>query len=294
MSDNTISPLQQARQLVEKLQQRTDLTDPELKFNLATLEELLQQAALRSESMDAESLRAQLETQNDQNAKLNSVMVHEIRKPMTNIRGYADMLAKPGPFGSLNEMQQQFIDVIRANVISMEGLIANISDLGKLNFRRLRLDPKMTTFDQVMMEVKKQAEPLLQQFEHTITYNVPQGLPILVIDRLQVAKVISHLLRNAIQYTPKGGQITVTAERQDGNRLSVKVVDNGIGMTPEELAHLGEPFYRADHELVTAQKGYGLGVPVSMGILALMGSKLTYQSQPNQGSTFSFVLTGIG
>lgn len=294
MSDNTISPLQQARQLVEKLRQRTDLTDPELKFNLATLDELLQQAVLRSESLDAGTLRTQIEAQNEQNAKLNSVMVHEIRKPMTNIRGYADMLAKPGPFGELNEMQQQFVDVIRANVISMEALVANISDLSKLNFGRLRLDAKMTTFDQVMMEVKKQAEPLIQQFEHTITYTVPQGLPILVVDRPQVAKVISHLLRNAIQYTPKGGQIAVTAERLDGNMLSVKVVDNGIGMSPEELAHLGEPFYRADHELVTAQKGYGLGIPVSMGLLALMGSKLTFQSQPDQGSTFGFVLTGMG
>jgi signal transduction histidine kinase len=294
MSDNIIGPLQQARQLVEKLRQRTDLTDPDLKSSLVTLEELLQQAAQRGEGQDAETLRAQLESQNDRNAKLNSVMVHEIRKPMTNIRGYSDMLAKPGPFGSLNEMQQQFIDVIRANIISMEGLVANISDLSKLGFGRLRLDPKMTTFDQVMMEVKKAAEPLLPQFEHTITYNVPQGLPILVVDRPQVAKVISHLLRNAIQYTPKGGQITITAERQDGNMLSVKVTDSGVGMSPEELAHLGEPFYRADHELVTAQKGYGLGIPVSMGLLALMGSKLTYQSQPNQGSTFGFVLAGMG
>ncbi len=191
-------------------------------------------------------------------------------------------------------MQQQFIEVIRTNILSMEALVANISDLNKLSFGRLRLDAKMTTFDQVMMEVKKQAEPLIQQFGHTVTYNVPQGLPILVVDRPQVAKIISHLLRNALQYTPKGGQITVNAERQDGNQLSVKVVDNGIGMSPEEIAHLGDPFYRADHELVTAQKGYGLGIPVSIGLLTLMGSKLTYQSQPDQGSTFSFVLAGMG
>lgn len=291
MSDNNSSPLHEAQDLIARLQQ----ADPaDLKASLARLSELLKQAAQRGEGQDAAALRHELEALIDRTASFTSVMVHEIRKPMTSIRGYADMLAKPGMIGPMNEMQQQFIDVIRNNIIRMEGLVSDISDINKLRSGRMRLDNKMTTFGQIVLDAQKQTEALIKEFEQTVTWDVPQGLPILTTDAKQLAKVIVNLLKNAIQYTPKGGQITVKAERRDGNVLHVAIADKGIGMKPEELAHLGEPFYRADHELVTSQKGYGLGIPVAMGFLELMGSKLCYESVYEQGSTFSFDLVGMG
>jgi signal transduction histidine kinase len=291
MNENNSSPLHEAQDLITRLQQ----ADPDdLKAGLARLSDLLKQAAQRGEGQDAAALRHEMDALIDRTASFNSVMVHEIRKPMTSIRGYADMLAKPGMIGPMNEMQQQFIDVIRANVIRMEGLVSDISDINKLRTGRMRLDNKMTTCGQIILDAQKQTEALIKEFEQTVTWDIPQGLPLLTADAKQLAKVIVNLLRNAIQYTPKGGQITVKAERRDGNILHIAVTDNGIGMKPEEMAHLGEPFYRADHELVTSQKGYGLGVPVAMGFLELMGSKLCYESVYEQGSTFSFDLVGMG
>jgi signal transduction histidine kinase len=245
---------------------------------------------------EAAALRAELDRVIQETASFASLMVHEIRKPMTTIRGYIDMLAKPGMVGTLNEMQQQFINTVRTNVLRMEGLVADISDISKLNSGRLRLDPKMTTFGQIMMDVQKQVEPLAAEYSQTVTYELPQGLPILNADARQLAKVIYYLLRNAIQYTPKStGKITLRAERLDGNVLSVTITDNGIGMTPEEVARLGELFYRADHELVTSERGYGLGLPIVMGFIKLMGGTfLPVKSEPEKGSTFGFTLTGIG
>ncbi len=293
MSDQPLSPLQQAQQLIGQLQAMA-LESPELKAGLAQLKTLVEQAAARGEGEDAESLRKRLNDLLDQSASFNSLMVHEIRKPMTSIRGYSDMLAKPGMIGPMNDMQQQFIDTIRTNVIRMEGLVSDISDINKLRSGRMRLDIKMTTFSQIILEVQKLAEPWIAEFAQNVTWEIPQGLPILNADSKQLAKIVFNLLKNAILYTPKGGNITVRAARKDGNTLHVSVVDNGIGMKPEDIARLGEPFFRADHELVTSQRGYGLGLPVAMGFLSLMGSKLAVESEVGKGSVFSFMLAGIG
>jgi len=287
--------LQQAQQLVESLQQQAvSLEAADLKARLSQINDLLRQAAARGEGQDAEALRGELSANLDRTVIFHSLMVHEISKPMTSIRGDADMLAKPGMIGPLNEMQQQFIDIIRNNVIRMEGLVTDISDISKLNGGRIKLDDKMTTFGQVMMDVQKLAEPLIAEYQHTVNWDIPQGLPILNADSKQLSKVIFNLVKNAIQYTPKGGTITVHAERREGNVLYVSVTDSGIGMKPEEIARLGEVFYRADHELVTSQKGYGLGIPIVKGFLGLMGSQLSCESTPDKGSTFSFTLVGMG
>ncbi len=294
MSEQTLSPLQEAQQLLGKLQEQADGLSADVKTELTRLNDLLRQAVSKGEGEDAESLRKQLQENIDQSASFSSMMVHEIRKPMTSIRGYADMLAKPGMIGPMNDMQQQFIDTIRKNIIGMEGLVSDISDIGKLNGGRIRLDNKMTTFGQIIMEVQKLAEPFIAEFQQNVTWDIPQGLPILNTDSKQLSKILFNLVKNAIQYTPKGGSITVKAERREGNVLHVTVTDTGIGMKPEEMARLGEIFYRADHELVTSQKGYGLGIPIAIGFLSLMGSKLCYESVFGQGSTFSFEITGIG
>jgi two-component system, cell cycle sensor histidine kinase PleC len=295
MTEQTLGPLQEAQQLVTKLQEQAEALNPsDVKAELKRLNDLLNQAVTSGDGADAETLRQQIKDIADSNASFSSMMVHEIRKPMTTIRGYADMLSKPGMIGPMNDMQQQFIDTIRRSIIGMEGLVSDISDISKLNANRLRLDNKMTTFGQIMMEVQKLAEPFVAEFQQNMTWDIPQGLPILNADSKQLSKVVFNLVKNAIQYTPKGGNITVHAERREGNVLYVSVTDNGIGMKPEEMARLGEVFYRADHELVTTQKGYGLGLPIVMGFLALMGSKLCYESVYEQGSTFSFEITGIG
>ncbi len=296
MTEQTISPLHEAQALVGQLQSNVSALDPaELKQQLDRLSDLLHQAAQHGEGADAAQIRIELDKMIEETAAFSSMMVHEIRKPMTSIRGYADMLAKPGMIGPLNDMQTQFVGTIRNNIIRMEGLVSDISDISKLNSGRLRLDNKMTTFGQIIMDVQKQAESLIAEYEHQVTWTIPQGLPILTTDAKQLAKVIFNLLRNAIQYTPKGtGQIVVKAERLENNVLHVTVTDNGIGMKPEEIARLGELFYRADHELVTSEKGYGLGIPIAMGFLKVLGSQLEIQSEPEKGSTFGFQLAGMG
>ncbi len=281
------SLLQAARVRVSQL---AGLDQAALRTALTELDDLLRQAEQRGEGASADELRHQLHTTLDQSATFTSTMVHELRKPMTSIRGYSDMLAKK-MVGDLTPMQQQFIDTIRTNIIRMEWLVSDISDMNKLAVGRLKLERKPYSLEQIFGEAKKDVDPYVTEYGHTLLIDAAPGLPPLNIDGKQVTKIVIHLLRNAIFYTPKGGHIALTATAEDGGvRISVR--DTGIGMKPEEVARLGEPFYRADHELVFNQKGYGLGIPVTMGLLGLMGSRLDIQTAPNAGSTFSFALRG--
>jgi signal transduction histidine kinase len=295
------SPLAQAKEIVQEL---VDGGPPALKSRLNALLALLGEAEQTMKpatnlSADAETLRAEIEAMKTRSAELNSVMVHEIRKPMTSIRGYADMLCKPGMIGPLNAMQQQFADTIRSNIMAMEGLVTNLSDFNKLTAERLKLGAKMTIFSQVMLDVQKQTDALAAQYEHTATYTVPQGLPMLMVDSPQLVKVMMHFVRNACMYTPKGGAVSITATPLDeaeggpNKGFRVSITDSGIGIKPDDLGKLGQPFFRADQELVTSQKGYGLSLAVATGMLKLMGLKLDVQSTLETGSTFSFVLPAI-
>lgn len=241
---------------------------------------------------EAGALQEQIDQHKQQATSFNSLMVHEIRKPMTAIRGYVDMLAKPGMIGTLNEMQQQFIDTVRVNAIRMESLVTDISDINKLTYDRMVLDPKMTTYSQILLDINKQMEPLLKEYGHTFNIESGPDLPVLNVDSKQIAKVLMHLLRNAVYYTPKSGAITLKAERA-GNDLKVTITDTGIGMKPEDIARLGEAFFRADHELVTGTKGYGLGIPVTMGFLKLMKTNLQVESNGESGFTASFTIPGM-
>src|SRR5258708_37576357 len=158
MSDKT--SLHQAQQMVAELQQQLGTLDSsDVKSKLSELDKVLRDAASRGEGEDADVLRQKLNNIVDSTASFNSLMVHEIRKPMTSIRGYADMLAKPGMIGPMNEMQQQFIDTIRNNVIRMEGLVSDISDICKLNAGRYKLASQMPTFGQISMRVLNMAAP---------------------------------------------------------------------------------------------------------------------------------------
>jgi signal transduction histidine kinase len=288
MSDAQTNPLQAARSLVGELHQQAD---GDLEKQLDHLDQLLAAAQHRGEGEDAETLRQQMEDLIDTNAQFVSVMVHEIRVPMTSIRGYSDMLAKK-IVGDLNEMQTQFVETIRSNVIRMEHLVSDISDLSKLRSNRMRLEAKMDMYKNIALQVEKDTADLAAEHQHTLTFDTLSGLPLLNLDGNRLAQVLTKLVVNALQYTPDGGQITVKAEGADG-RLKVSVIDRGVGMTEEEQSHVGEPFWRADNEHVRSFKGHGLGLPIAIGFVKLMGGEFFFESVSGKGSTFGFVVPAM-
>lgn len=226
-----------------------------------------------------------------QQAEFISVAIHELRVPMTSIRGYADMLNTPA-MGELSDMQKQFLDTIRTNAKRMETLMTDVSDMSKIRGGTLKLGQKMDMFKNIAMRVEKEMMPLAEEMGRKLTIEVPQGLPILNTDGELLAKALNKLVENALRYTHENGEVTVTAEAEDKS-LRIKISDNGIGMTEDEMNQLGTIYYRADNEYVRSYKGSGLGIPIAYGIINLLGGKVSVESQPEQGTTFTVTLTGM-
>lgn len=268
------------------------ITEGDIKQQIAALRESLVAAQRAGEGQDAEELRQTLAQRNEETAKFISVMVHEIRKPLTSIRGYSDMLGK-NVMGPLNEMQAQFVDTIRKNSISMEQLVTDISDMSKLQAGRIIPNPKMEMYKNVAMQLEKDLTEPAKERGITLVFETPQGLPLLNLDGTRVEQALRKLIDNAVKYTPEGGgTVTIRAEGR-GNALHIFVVDKGVGISTTDQARLGELFFRGDQELVTQTKGYGLGLPIALACLKLVGGELRWTSQINEGSTFEVILPAM-
>lgn len=218
--------------------------------------------------------------------------VHELRNPLTSVRGYADMLGNPA-LGQLSDMQKQFAETIRANSRRMEGLLTDVSDTAKIRGGTLKLSTKMDTFKNIGLMVEKATRSLAEQQNKTLTFDIADGLPILTTDGEMLAKAFTKLVENALRYTPaEGGAVTVRA-LAEGDTLVVCVQDNGIGMSPEEVAQLGTVYFRSEQEAVRAHKGSGLGIPVAYGIFKLLGAQVSVESVVGSGTTFTVKLKGM-
>jgi two-component system phosphate regulon sensor histidine kinase PhoR len=216
--------------------------------------------------------------------------VHELRTPMTSIRGYSDML---GSMGELNDMQKQFLSIIKVNAKRMEGLLADVSVINKLRKRTLKLSPKMDMVKNLLMRVEKDMAQNVQELERQLELDVPQGLPFLNVDTDLLVTALNKLVENGLRYSPKGtGKVTIRASAE-GNTLLLTIEDNGVGMTPEEVAKLGTIYFRSDNDVVREYKGSGLGVPIAFGIIERLGGTVQVESAPNKGTRFIIRLEGM-
>jgi two-component system, OmpR family, phosphate regulon sensor histidine kinase PhoR len=175
----------------------------------------------------------------------------------------------------------------------MESLLTDVSDLSKILGKTLKMTVKMDMFKNIGLMLEKNMRPVAEELGRTLEFDIPQGLPLLNLDGDWFTKALDKLVENGLRYTlPEGGAVRVSAVG-DGNNLRVSIVDNGIGMSPEELAQLGTPYFRADHEHVLSFKGSGLGIPIAYGIIEAMGGTVHVVSQPGEGTEFTITVAGM-
>jgi signal transduction histidine kinase len=223
-----------------------------------------------------------------ENAEFVSTAVHELRTPMTSIRGYSDLLNMSG----LTEPQQQLMNTIRSNTRRMETLLQDVSDISKIRGGTLKISRKMDMFKNIGMTVEKETAPLAEDMDKVLTFEIDQGLPLLNTDGDYLAKAVRKLVENSLRYTGDDGEVTVRARGED-NELVIQVADNGIGMSEDEIANLGTLYWRGDSDVVREFKGSGLGIPIVYGIIKLLDGTINVASTPGEGTTFTIRLPGM-
>ncbi len=221
---------------------------------------------------------------NNAKSEFVSIVAHELKVPMTSIAGYADLMPMAG---TINERQTQFITTIKNAVNRMKVLVSDLSDISRMETGNLRIDPEDVSVQEAIDLAVEGTATEIERRGHTLHIDVQPGLPMVHADHERLTQVLLNLMSNAYKYTPDSGVIHVQAKRT-GDRVAFSVSDNGVGMTPEQLANLGTKFWRAENNL--NQQGTGLGFAITRSLIELMQGTLDIQSEPGKGSTFTFTL----
>lgn len=225
---------------------------------------------------------------NEAKSKFVSVVSHELRLPMTSIKGYTDLL-RAAIAGPVNEQQQQFLNIIRTNVERMSVLVSDLSDISRVETGRLQLKLGAVNVAEAAQEASDSLKSQIEGKSQTLTLNLPADLPPVHADKARVQQILSNLLSNAHKYSPSGARLTLTAEHMEAH-VRVNVTDTGFGISPADQAKLFTQFFRSDDSHIREQTGWGLGLHITKLLIELQGGQMTVQSELGQGSTFAFTL----
>jgi PAS domain S-box-containing protein len=208
---------------------------------------------------------------------------HELRTPLNIIIGY-NQLMREETFGLLNAEQQDILERVGKNATELLELINTILDLSRLQNRRTPLTFSKVNVSALLTDLQADMIPLQKDTGPAVDWTYPPDLPLLCTDPLKLKMVLKNLLTNALKFTDEG-RISVAA-RPYGAGIEFSVADTGIGIAPEDLPHIFEPFRQGKLSLSQHRDGVGLGLYIVRQILDLLGGTISVESERGKGSIF--------
>ncbi len=239
---------------------------------------------------------------NDAKTEFVSFVSHELKQPMTSMKGYTDLLMK-GVAGELSETQYGLLETIRSNVDRMNLLVSELLDISRIESGRIRLEFGDVSVDKLVRDALRTIRGQLEDKQQKLAVEIVPDLPLVRGDRGRLMQVLTNLVSNAHKYTPEGGGITVRAQiwldgqSGEGEEAFVlcSVADTGIGMSEEDQQHLFKTkYFRASDPAVRSVPGTGLGLVITKSLVELHGGEIWVESELGKGSTFSFTVPVVG
>jgi len=261
---------------------------------LESITRLADHAAIAIENA---SLFRRLHRANEAKTEFISFVSHELKQPMTSIKGYSDLLVK-GAAGEVNDVQRGFLDTIRSNADRMNTLVSDLLDVSRIESGRLRLEFGDLSMEKVIEESLRAIRGQIEAKQQVLEVDISPALPLVRGDQGRLVQVLTNLVSNAYRYTPEGGLISVRAHpwpdgadtaSPDGFVLC-SVTDTGIGIAPEDQKRLFTKYFRADNPTVRSVAGTGLGLAITKSLVELQGGEIWVESEVDRGSTFSFTI----
>jgi PAS domain S-box-containing protein len=216
-----------------------------------------------------------------------ATLAHELRNPLAPIRTAAHLLDRPG---IPPDRVAWCSDLIRRQSRTMAMLLDDLLDVSRITGGRLELKRSSVSVRSVVDAAVETAQPLIDARRHTLDLDLPSGLPLLDVDPLRVAQILTNLLTNAAKYTDPGGIIRLSA-RTARDQVVFEVWDNGIGISREALPQIFEMFRQVPGTQDRSAGGLGIGLALTKGLVELHGGRIVAFSEgPQRGSSFRVFL----
>jgi signal transduction histidine kinase len=226
-----------------------------------------------------------------------SFVAHELKNPMTSIKGYTELMSA-GAVGPISDMQANFLNTIKTNVVRMNTLVSDLNDISKIEAGRLSLTYKVADVPTLIDDTVRSLKHQIEDKKQTLEILLPEKLPFIWADPTRIVQVLVNLLSNSYKYTPEAGVLQIGAE-ESNNHLwdtndSTRVVhiwvkDNGLGMTSEDQKKIFQQYFRTEYSKDMAT-GTGLGLNITKKLIEMQGGKIWFESEFRAGTTFHITI----
>ncbi|MFH1775784.1 MAG: PAS domain-containing protein [Chloroflexota bacterium] len=233
-------------------------------------------------------LRQELEAANRAKSEFYTGMSHELRTPLNSVICFSELMVD-GATGEINDEQRRCLEDILTSGRHLLALIDDVLDLSKIEAGKLKLGLENVNLADVASEALTTMQPMLDENQHRLTFNLEKNLPRVRADKYRLRQVLINLLSNANKFTPPGGQIGIEAHSQDG-WCRVSISDTGIGIRKKDHQRIFEPFTQAGSLPDRVKRGTGLGLSLTREFVEAWGGQIWMESEYGQGSKFIFTL----
>ncbi|MBI4054551.1 MAG: HAMP domain-containing histidine kinase [Elusimicrobia bacterium] len=217
-----------------------------------------------------------------------STISHELKTPLTTIKGFLALLLQ-GEAGRLEGLQRQFLTIADNASDRLDLLISDLLDISSLESQELRMELVPVSLEEVIAREMKDYAARAKEKHLTFRSDLPGSLPMVQADPKWMGRVLDNLLSNAVKFTPPGGRIGLIAQNK-GDFMQVTVSDTGIGVGPRELQHIFEKFYQVRGGSRQGSPGTGLGLAIAKSVVEKHGGRIWAESEAGAGTSIHFVL----
>ena len=217
-----------------------------------------------------------------------NIISHELRTPINVVMGYTQLL-KGGVLGETNSQQTAAVNTIAARSKDLLDMVNSLLCATSLEGNGARLESSEVSLKDFLAELKTECEPQAGK-EISLIWNNPGELPNIETDGPKLKQILQNIINNAVKFTERGAVTTSIRYFSDARKVEFTVADTGIGISQAEMPYIFERFRQVDSSQTRSFEGVGLGLYIAKEYTELLGGKVTVESEPDKGSTFTIAI----
>ena len=217
-----------------------------------------------------------------------SVVSHQLRSPLSNLRWAIELLIS-GRANGVSEKQLEYFKILKENSARMGELVSDLLTVSRIETAKLLLKKEEISLEDLIRKIIEELEPFAKASNVKVEFRAKENLPKVFADPSQIRLVIENLLDNAIRYIKEKGRVEIKLEKID-KYCRFEIKDTGVGIPKEDQKYIFQKFFRSENVMRYQTQGSGLGLYIAKSIVEKSGGKIGFKSQEGIGSTFWFIL----